>query len=319
LHALKEMIGSGGASIAPFTSQLLPKLLAFAERDEEGVRNVVAECLGRLTAVAPATVIPKLEALLLSPVAATRSTVISCLRFAITEIGSAPLPPELQGSLFCFLQLLEDIDLKVRRGALLTLNCLAHNKPAAIKEVLSNLLPLLYGETAKRPELVHQVDLGPFKHTVDDGLDLRKAAFECMETLLARAADRLEFGSFLTHLLDGLRDDGDIKLLCHRMLIDLSVHPAAAPVLVTALDTMCEPLRLTLTTVLKDNAVKQQIERHHELLRSAMRAVRALEKMPDSDTVVKFQELLRATLRGPKLADKYASICAEEEAKPVDE
>ena len=162
--------------------QLLPKLLAFAERDEEGVRNVVAECLGRLTAVAPATVIPKLKALLPSPVGATRSTVISCVRFAITEIGSAPLPPELQGSLFCFLQLLEDIDLKVsrrwtlmplsvvatdrsvpnvaqqvRRGALLTLNCLAHNKPAAIKEVLSNLLPLLYGETAKRPELVHQV------------------------------------------------------------------------------------------------------------------------------------------------------------------
>ena len=58
--------------------------------------------------------------------------------------------------------------------------------------------------------LAPQVDLGPFKHTVDDGLDLRKAAFECMETLLARAADRLEFGSFLMHLLDGLRDDSDI-------------------------------------------------------------------------------------------------------------
>ena len=103
------------------------------------------------------------------------------------------------------------------------------------------------------------------------------------------------------------------------MLIDLSVHPAAAPVLVTALDTMCEPLRLTLTTTLKDNAVKQQIERHNELLRSAMRAVRALEKMPDADTVAKFTELLRVTLRGPKLADKYAAVCAEEEVKATDE
>ena len=45
-----------------------------------------------------------------------------------------------------------------------------------------------------------------------------------------------------------------------------------------------------------------------------MRTVRALEKLPDAEGVVKFGELLRNTLRGPKLADKYAAICAEEEA-----
>ena len=112
-----------------------------------------------------------------------------------------------------FLRLLEDSDLKVRRGTLLTLTCLTYNKPGVVKELLPALLPLLYGETAKRPELVHQVDLGPFKHTVDDGLDVRKAAFECMETLLARVADRLEFTSFMPHLVDGLKDDGDIQLV----------------------------------------------------------------------------------------------------------
>ena len=65
----------------------------------------------------------------------------------------------------------------MRRGALLTLNCIAHSRPATLREPISGgeLLPLLYGETAKRAELVHQVDLGPFKHFVDDGLELRKA------------------------------------------------------------------------------------------------------------------------------------------------
>ena len=38
-----------------------------------------------------------------------------------------------------------------------------------------------------------------------------------------------------------------------------------------------------------------------QVLRSAMRAVRALEKMADADSVAKFADLLRNTLRGGKV------------------
>ena len=71
---------------------------------------------------------------------------------------------------------------------------------------------MLFAETRKKAELIHQVDLGPFKHTVDDGLELRKAAFECMDTLLDHCADRLELPAFIACLADGLRDDHDIKV-----------------------------------------------------------------------------------------------------------
>lgn len=290
-------------------------MCAHWQRDEEGVRNVVAECLGRLAAVSPDAVTPQLKALLPSPSAATRSTVISCIRFAVTELGSGPLPASLQSSLLEFLATLEDEDLKVRRGAVLTLNCLAHNKPVAIKDLLPTLLPLLYPETVKKPELVHQVDLGPFKHTVDDGLEIRKAAFETMETLLIKCADRLDFSAFITHLVDGLKDDGDIKLLCHRMLIDLTVYAPAVPVVTSMIDAMVDPLRVTITATLKDNAVKQQVERHGEMVRSAMRACRALDKLPDAEGVAKFVDLVRTTLRGGKLAEQYATVCAEEDTK----
>jgi len=59
--------------------------------------------------------------------------------------------------------------------------------------------------------------MGPFKHTVDDGLDLRKAAFECMYTLLDSCLDRLDVFEFLNHVENGLRDHYDIKMLTYLM------------------------------------------------------------------------------------------------------
>jgi cullin-associated NEDD8-dissociated protein 1 len=40
------------------------------------------------------------------------------------------------------------------------------------------LLPSLYRETAVNKDLIREVEMGPFKHIQDDGLDLRKSAYE---------------------------------------------------------------------------------------------------------------------------------------------
>jgi cullin-associated NEDD8-dissociated protein 1 len=57
------------------------------------------------------------------------------------------------------------------------LNSAAHNKPHLIRDSLSELLPLLYEETNVREELIRIVEMGPFKHKVDDGLEIRKVSF----------------------------------------------------------------------------------------------------------------------------------------------
>jgi cullin-associated NEDD8-dissociated protein 1 len=48
-----------------------------------------------------------------------------------------------------------------------------------------------HDETSVRKELIDEIDLGPFKHKVDRGLPLRKAAFQLLETLFNRAPDQL--------------------------------------------------------------------------------------------------------------------------------
>lgn len=70
--------------------------------------------------------------------------------------------------------------------------------------------------------------MGPFKHTVDDGLDIRKAAFECMYTLLDSCLDRIDIFEFLNHVENGLKDHYDIKMLTYLMAAKLAqISPLA--------------------------------------------------------------------------------------------
>lgn len=70
--------------------------------------------------------------------------------------------------------MLQDTELENRRLALTTLNSAAHNKPDLIIPNLGTLLPLVMSESEIKPELIREVMMGPFKHKVDDGLEVRK-------------------------------------------------------------------------------------------------------------------------------------------------
>jgi cullin-associated NEDD8-dissociated protein 1 len=45
-------------------------------------------------------------------------------------------------------------------------------------------MPLLYSETDIKQELIRIVEMGPWKHRVDDGLETRKSAYETMYTIV---------------------------------------------------------------------------------------------------------------------------------------
>ena len=53
----------------------------------------------------------------------------------------------LKQSMGSFLAALEDVDLNVRRVALVAFNSAAHNKPMLIRDLLDSVLPKLYHET----------------------------------------------------------------------------------------------------------------------------------------------------------------------------
>lgn len=73
--------------------------------------------------------------------------------------------------------MLNEKDLGNHRLALTTLNSAMHNKMSILLPHLSELLPAVFGDTQIKSELIREVQMGPFKHKVDDGLELRKVRY----------------------------------------------------------------------------------------------------------------------------------------------
>jgi len=296
LGSLREVIvrqsGSqeGVKSLMKFFDNFLGILFENTQSEEEGTRNVVSECLGKLALVNPEKVIPALKERVKSSSNFTRGTAITSIKFTISEQPQI-VDEVLKKEMGSFLELLKDTDLEVRRSALLTLNYAAHHKPKHIRDLLPKYLPILYAETKIRPELIREVDLGPFKHKVDDGLELRKAAFEVMYTLLDTLLDKIDIQEFINHMVGGLNDQYDIKMLNQLMLVRLAQRAGVA--LVAGLDSLVESLRQTVTSKVKDTAVKQQVERNDEMIRSALRAIVAINRIPNVDTNQKIPRFLK--------------------------
>uniref|UniRef100_A0A8C7SNX0 Cullin-associated and neddylation-dissociated 2 (putative) n=1 Tax=Oncorhynchus mykiss TaxID=8022 RepID=A0A8C7SNX0_ONCMY len=274
LHSLKEVISACSTeSLLAHVEDIWALLFKNRECAEEGTRSVVAECLGKLTMVNPAQLLPRLKQQLSSGSPVARSTVVTAVKFTIVD-QPVPIDSLLKGCIGDFLKTLQDKDPNVRRVALVMFNSAAHNKPSLIRGLLASVLPSLYNETQIRKDLIREVEMGPFKHTVDDGLDVRKAAFECMYTLLDSCLDCLDIFEFLDRVEEGLKDHYDIRMLTFIMLARLCcLCPNAV---VQRLDRLIEPLRVTCTTKVKAGSVKQEFEKQEELRRSAMRAVAAL-------------------------------------------
>ena len=73
--------------------------------------------------------------------------------------------------------MLGDTDLENHRLALTTLNSAIHNKPELIHSSLPQVISLVMQDTYIKTELIREVQMGPFKHKVDDGLEVRKVSY----------------------------------------------------------------------------------------------------------------------------------------------
>ncbi|KAB5574504.1 hypothetical protein DKX38_001698 [Salix brachista] len=113
LHSLKEVIVRQSVDKAEFQDSSVEKILKLlfthCESDEEGVRNVVAECLGKIALVEPAKLVPALKVRTTSPAAFTRATVVIAVKYSIVE-RPEKIDEIIYPEISSFLMLIKDHD-----------------------------------------------------------------------------------------------------------------------------------------------------------------------------------------------------------------
>jgi cullin-associated NEDD8-dissociated protein 1 len=182
-------------------------------------------------------------------------------------------------------QMLKESDLENRRLALTTFNSAMHNKPDIIIPALDQLLPIAMSETHVKPELIREVQMGPFKHKVDDGLELRKSAYETLYALIETAFAKLppmDLSECFDRIVAGISDEHDVRVLCNLMLTKLMV--LAPEQTHSRLELISENFRAVLSTKPKDNAVKQELEKLQEDSKGVVKVSVLLNKKIGTDS-----------------------------------
>jgi len=323
LSSLKEVIvlhASNKQDFSSYLNQVLPPLKEHCRSPEEGVRNMVAECLGALVTMHAEMMVAELMALMANVEdVLVRWTVASSLKYAMNGSSQEVLSAHMAH----FLSLMSDEDLGVKQSALHMCNAMVHHQPALAAPFIANtILPILCSTLTFKSERV--VDLGPFKQKVDDGLPLRKASLTTIATILDIMPERFDVGLFMEPLAGALGDsEADMQILAHHVTIKLCKLDVLKSAMLCCVDVIVDPLKALIDKTQKSLAKKAkeesaggtEVERLYDLLRSAVRTVvtldAAIRNTDDSSTSPKFKALLEVVLQNEKLRAMAEAIKQE--------
>lgn len=187
-----------------------------------------------------------------------------------------------------FIGLLKEEDLAVKNVALLMLYSAVHNSPQLVVGLMKEqILPQIYELAQLNKE--RKIDLGPFKHTVDDALPIRKAALSVFATCLEKCPSSLDIPAFMPVVAKALADVEDVQLQTHQIVITMcSRHPIP---LVAAADSFVAPLEKTVNKK-KGQKTGTELERVYEWIKSGLRVMLAISKLDGAMANRKFADFV---------------------------
>tara|TARA_R110002050_G_scaffold47247_1_gene110420 strand:+ start:692 stop:1396 length:705 start_codon:yes stop_codon:yes gene_type:complete len=166
-------------------------------------------------------------------------------------------------------------------------------KPEILLPILSEITSAICVVTRRKNE--RTVMFGPFKHIVDDEEPLRLLAYECLACLLPLCVARVDMFEFVESVLLGLADRINVKLTSQSIAVDL-INSSASAVMVEQLATLLAAITETLEIELPKNALRQELDQQAEAVRSALKVVQAVVKVPELERMYPVQAFFTETV-----------------------
>jgi len=318
LTSLREVIAigvsqrsTGGMIIAdhlrPHVPRVLPILSQYADSPEESVRNVVSESLGHLLMIDQDTALRTLMTLLLRKEKEgwrVRAAAVSAVRFAAAkQCQPQAILPTKDAVLAC----LADEELQVRKSALHSVNvvCLSVTCTEIFRAHTDYIFERIREDSKQKPELIREVDLGPFKHKVDDGLPLRKFAYTVCTSLLAAYPEQTASPALIDLVLQGLADNEDVQVICCQLLQDLCSWSFALFRIIGRIGDIVEPFDRCIMRCIKQVQAKQQVGRATDMLRLYARTLKVVEPIAEANQHKMFVDFMSRIMKDSVFASVY--------------
>jgi len=177
--------------------------------------------------------------------------------------------------------LVSDSSSVVRRHALVSLNIVMRLDITIISSHEDEVFRAIVRETNLDKSLIRTVNLGPFQYKEDDGLPLRKAAYECLITLISLLRGHVDVDAVVGCITRGLADNPDVRSLATTCILGMAAQPTAFERLASNVDALVSALRSVLSQKPKVNAVRQEVERHDDAVLACLHSIKALANVSE--------------------------------------
>merc|ERR1712151_731543 len=160
-------------------------------------------------------------------------------------------------------------------------------------------------DSKQKSEFIREVDLGPFKHKVDDGLPLRKFAYTVSTSLLSAYPEQIASPALIDLVLQGLADNEDVQVISCQLLQDVCSWNFAVFRIIGRIGDLVEPFDRCIMRGIKQIQAKQQVGRAMDLLRLYARTLKVVEPIAETNQHKVFVDFMGRVMKDSVFAQVY--------------